>query len=86
MSDEFKVFLTNFKKFLNLKSDDAKQNLQFKEQNVYLTEEDIIVNMKNVFGYTFPYFGKLLYLYLSKGYDKSKISLSRFTTMMLPIF
>ncbi|CDW75780.1 UNKNOWN [Stylonychia lemnae] len=86
MNDEFKILLSNFKRFLNLKTDDLKQNSQFKEQNVYLTENNIMDNMKNIFGYSFPYIGRLMYLYMSKGFDKSKISLSRFMTMMLPLY
>lgn len=34
--------------------------------------------MKHVFGYEHAYFGKLLYLLLSGGYDKMKISMSTF--------
>jgi hypothetical protein len=48
------------------------------EEKCYLTEEDIIKNMKNVFGYEHVYFGKLLYLLLSGGYDKMKIGMSTF--------
>jgi hypothetical protein len=55
-------------------------NLQpkFVEEKCYLTEEDIVNNLKNVFGFDFPYFGKLIYLLLSGGYDKMKISMSTF--------
>lgn len=48
------------------------------EEKCYLTEEDIIKNMKNVFGYEHTYFAKLIYLLLSGGYDKMKISFSTF--------
>lgn len=51
---------------------------KFVEENCYLTEKDIISNMKNIFGYDFPYFGKMIYLLLSGGYDKAKISMTRF--------
>ena len=43
-----------------------------------MTEHDIITNMKNVFGYDCQYFGKMIYIMLSGGLDKAKISLSRF--------
>ena len=51
---------------------------KFVEERCYLIESDIITNMKNVFGYDCTYFGKMLYLMLSDGIDKAKISLSRF--------
>ena len=34
--------------------------------------------MKNVFGYECHYFGKMIYLLLSGGNDKAKISMSKF--------
>jgi hypothetical protein len=51
---------------------------KFVEERCYLTELDIITNLKNVFGYDCTYFGKMLYLMLSDGVDKAKIPLSRF--------
>ena len=51
---------------------------KFIEEYCYLTEKDIITNMKNIFGYDSPYFAKMIYLLLSEGYDKAKISMSKF--------
>ena len=80
--EEYAQYLTIFQKFLNYFPDEKKQiaglQAKFSEEKCYLTEEDIVGNMKNVFGYTQPYFGKLLYLLLSGGYDKMKISMSTF--------
>lgn len=49
-----------------------------------LVEEDFINNSEKVFGVHIPSFGKLIYLYLSKGYDKSKISFARFIEGFMP--
>ena len=73
-NDDYNVFVNLFKKFLNFPS----TTKVFKEQSTFLTEEDIINNFKIVFGYDCPYFAKLLYLYLSNGFDKSKIGMSKF--------
>jgi hypothetical protein len=51
---------------------------KFIEEHCYITEKDIITNMKNIFGYDCPYFAKMIYLLLSGGYDKAKISMSKF--------
>lgn len=51
---------------------------KFVEEHCYLTERDIIGNMKNIFGYECQYFGKMIYLLLSGGYDKAKIPMSKF--------
>ncbi len=51
---------------------------KFIEEHCYITEKDIITNMKNIFGYECPYFAKMIYLLLSGGYDKAKISMSKF--------
>ena len=41
-----------------------------------LTEENFMKNIKYVIGEDEPYFGKMLYLYMSKGYDKAKITIN----------
>lgn len=43
-------------------------------------------NFKVVFGHDCPYFGKLLYLSMSGGYDRKKISLLKFIETIFPIF
>lgn len=82
MMDDYQQYLSLFQRFLNYFPDEKKQtaNLQakFVEEKCYLTEEDIISNMKYVFGYDCTYFGKLLYFLLSDGMDKMKIGMSRF--------
>jgi len=40
-----------------------------------LAEQNFIKNIKHVIGYDCPFFGKLLYLYLSGGKDKCLITL-----------
>ncbi len=51
---------------------------KFIDDKCYLTENDLVKNFKNVFGYDCPQFSKMIYLMLSNGMDKEKISLSRF--------
>ncbi len=51
---------------------------KFIEDRCYLTEKDIIANLKNVFGYDCQYFAKMLYFMLSGGIDKAKIPFSKF--------
>ena len=76
--DEYNAFLNLFKRFLNIEINNKKVNLHFKDANSFLTEQLITQNFPLIFGYECPYFAKLIYLLLSKGYDKSKIGLSRF--------
>lgn len=52
---------------------------------MYLTEQDFIKNFKSLFNYDCPFFAKLLYLHLSKGYNKSKIALSTLIKTFLPL-
>jgi len=49
-----------------------------------LTEENFIKNIKYVIGEDEPYFGKCLYLYMSQGYDKAKITINQFIEWLLP--
>ena len=53
---------------------------------MYLTENMIVKNIKEVFGYDQPYFAKLLYLYLAEGYDRKKISLLKYLQMLYPFY
>ena len=52
--EEYAQYLTIFQKFLNYFPDEKKQiaglQAKFSEEKCYLTEEDIVGNMKNVFG------------------------------------
>ena len=40
-----------------------------------LLEENFTKNIKYVLGVDYPFFGKLLYLFISGGYDKAKITM-----------
>ena len=82
---EYSLFLNLFKRFLNLETKNVKLNLQFKEQHTYLTEVNLMEGIRNVMNYDCPYLGKLLYLLLSKGFDKCKIGMSRLIQEFLPL-
>ena len=55
------------------------------ETNIYLTEENFIQNIGTLFDDAPEYFGKMLYIYMSKGYDRVKISLLTFLECMYPL-
>lgn len=63
----------------------SKNSSSMKEQNEYLEEHHFINNIRNVFGTYCPYFGKLLYLRFSEGYDRSKIGLSKIIQVLQPL-
>lgn len=50
----------------------------------FLIERNFQKNIKFVIGVDCPFFGKMLYLYFSKGLDKAKISLPMFFTGLRP--
>lgn len=83
--EEYNTFLNLFKRFLNIPLDDKKAHISFKEQNSFLTEAHILANCKLVMGYHSPILAKLLYLYLSNGFDKAKIPFSRLINCFLPL-
>ena len=43
-------------------------------------------NSGKVFGEECPFFGKLLYLFMSGGYDRQKISLLKFIESLMPLY
>lgn len=43
-----------------------------------LTEENFVKNIHRVIGEDEPFFGKMLYLWMAKGYDRVKISITQF--------
>jgi Ca2+-binding EF-hand superfamily protein len=43
-------------------------------------------NFDRVFGHPCPYFGKLLYLFLSEGFDRKKIHFLKFLEALYPVF
>ena len=49
-----------------------------------LTEENFIKNIKHVLGVDEPYFGKMLYLWMSNGYDRAKITILDFFEALIP--
>lgn len=49
----------------------------------FLIEENFKRNLQHLIGYHCPYFGKLLYLYFSRGFDKARITLYRFMEALL---
>ena len=52
-----------------------------------LTEAKFVKNIKeviNIEGVEEPYFGKMLYLWLARGYDRAKITISEFIEALLP--
>ena len=48
-----------------------------------LLEENFTKNIKHVIGVDYPFFGKLLYLWMSGGYDKAKITMLQFIESLL---
>lgn len=56
------------------------------ETHIYLEESHFTTNFVKVFGVDCPFFGKLLYLYMSRGKDHAKISLLRFAECLYPLF
>ena len=73
------MYLQLFKQMLG-SEEWVKKPAFFKEQHYYLNEQDIAKNMPKVLGVAgegVQYFSKLFYLYMSKGFDKSKIGMSR---------
>lgn len=52
--------------------------------NPVLIEENFKQNISQIIGYDCPFFGKLMYLYFSKGYDKAKITMPQFFEGLKP--
>ena len=57
----------------------------YQETQIYLEEKDFVNNTGKVFGQECPYFGKLLYLFMSGGYDRQRISLLKFIECLMPL-
>lgn len=81
--EDYNQWLSIFQRLLNYYPNENKAQPKFVEERCYLTEEDLVANLKNVFGYDCPYFARLLYLYMSGGFDKIKISFSHFINSFL---
>ena len=52
--------------------------------NIVLIEENFVRNIKHVIGVDEPYFGKMLYLWMSNGYDRQKITITEFIEWLMP--
>ena len=51
-----------------------------------LVEQNFTQNIKHVIGVEHEFFGKLLYLWMSGGYDKAKISMQQFIENLLVFY
>ena len=49
-----------------------------------LTEQNFMKNIKYIVGEDEPYFGKMLYLWMSNGYDRAKITICEFIEFLIP--
>ena len=56
------------------------------ETSLFMTEQQMIKNISKVFGTDSPMFAKLLYLYMSNGHDRAKISFLRYLECLYPLF
>lgn len=61
------------------------QPLNYQENMIFLTEKNFLDNIHKVFPSAPPFFGKMLYIYMSKGYDRVKISLLRYIESLWPL-
>jgi len=78
IASDYSLFCNAFMRLSGIDVENRHQMMAFKEQSSFVLEQDIIENFSKVFGYDHPFFAKLVYLYLSNGHDRSKISLARF--------
>jgi Ca2+-binding EF-hand superfamily protein len=49
-----------------------------------LTEQNFTKNIGQVLGVEEPYFGKMLYLWMARGYDRAKITIQEFIEFLMP--
>lgn len=73
--------------FEKLWSGQKKEDIPFRthlDGVAVLTEENFVRNMKYVTGCDDPYFGKMLYLWMSNGFDRAKITLPEFVEWLVP--
>jgi hypothetical protein len=52
---------------------------------MFLEEKHFKENFHKVFGAECPFFGKLLYLNMSKGFDRVKVNFLRYLEVLYPI-
>ena len=53
---------------------------------ISLNENSFKQNFKLIFGVDCQFFGKILYLYMARGYDKAIISFGRFLECLYPLY
>ena len=56
------------------------------ENQLFITEEDFSKNIAKVIGFDCPFFGKILYIYMSDGFDRKKISYFEFLKKLYPLY
>ena len=80
------IFKSMIKSFMTLWGFETEHELPESEQDgmPILTEEHFRKNIHLLTGEDFPYFGKLLYLYLARGRDQIKITVMRFFEGLAP--
>lgn len=94
---QYAYILHTFRCFMGVETriEDAKQRDDIvntytmgniSENQIYLEEKDIVNNFARVFGYDCPYFGKILYLFLSSGQHRMKIDFLKMIKALYPIF
>ena len=54
--------------------------------SLFISEKDLEKNFSKVFGVNCEFFGKILYLFMARGFDKAKISFARFLECLYPLF
>lgn len=62
------------------------QTATYVETNLFLEEHHFVKNIDKVFDNAPPFFGKMLYIWMAKGFDKVKISFLRFMECLYPLF
>ena len=74
--------------FTKLWGESEKDQVVGAEQDgvAVLLEENFTKNIKHVIGVEHQFFGKLLYLWMSGGYDKAKISMQQFIECLLVFY
>ena len=93
-SDEFGYILNSFRVFEGKETksyckrdllNNADINHIRPENSMYLEEHNFVKNFSEVFETENPFFGKLLYLHMAKGFDKGKVSFLRYLEVLYPI-
>ena len=86
--NSFRTFEGKEKKAKDMKEieQSLEKNQLYSENSIFLEEHQFIKNFKNVFGIDCGYFGKMLYIWMAKGFDKHKISFHTFIGCMYPLF